>query len=84
MTFKYRDGHVMGTVEEGGERGISVTIRAQLKTKKPTFVGCFASATLCPLWMILPKNPYKTRLLAEREGFEPSLGYSPKHAFQAG
>ena len=23
-------------------------------------------------------------ILAEREGFEPSLGYYPKHAFQAG
>jgi hypothetical protein len=37
-------GHNLGTVEEGSERGISVTIRSHLETKKPTFVGCFASA----------------------------------------
>jgi hypothetical protein len=32
-------GHNLGTVEEGSERGISVTIRSHLETKKPTFVG---------------------------------------------
>lgn len=32
-------GHNLGTLEEGSERGISVTIRSHLETKKPTFVG---------------------------------------------
>ena len=48
-------GHNLGTVEEGRERGISVTIWAHLKTKKPTFVGCFASAAACHPVDVLPK-----------------------------
>jgi hypothetical protein len=49
-------GHSLGTEEEGSERGISVTIWAHLKTKKPTFVGYFASATACHPVDVLPKN----------------------------
>jgi hypothetical protein len=50
-------GHNLGTVEEGSERGISVTIWAHLKTKKPTFVGCFASTKTRHLVDDFAKSP---------------------------
>lgn len=48
-------GHNMGTVDEGSKRGISVTIRSHSKTKKPTFVGKFASVMACHPVDVLPK-----------------------------
>ena len=68
----------------GDDWGQTEAIRRHLKQKIRLFADCFASARLCHSVDYLAEKPYKSRYLAEREGFEPSLGYYPKHAFQAG
>jgi hypothetical protein len=67
----------------GDDWGQTEAIRRHLKQKSRLFTGCFASVRFCYPVDDFAKAPYKSRCLAEREGFEPSLGYYPKHAFQA-